>query len=175
MISKIMSFIVGAVMFWLVFTLLRKFDVKRREALKKAALFGVITGLFRYFAPILPAVISVVLVVAVFLMMYWLAVIWHEEGSDFNELVYAIAIDILLVLVGSSLAARILDVTSIKWICGLVKVLPGAGFLLSVGYFIFDMVAFGDWADVQIAKLEKKGKPDKVKELKKSIGRWLDA
>ena len=80
-------------------------------------------------------------------MMLYLVFWWRENGSALIELLDVGLVDLLLALVGCSAAARIVDITSARVAVGIVRVLPLIAFIISVGYFITNMIIFKEWLD----------------------------
>ncbi|MBR3324398.1 hypothetical protein IKG24_02615 [Candidatus Saccharibacteria bacterium] len=78
------------------------------------------------------------------LVVVVLAIRWLLSGSTVKELIFFVILDLLLMLGNMQAAARIYDLTSKAVLLGLVEVLPEIFFLVSVAFFIANMIWFRD-------------------------------
>ena len=180
--SMFSGFIVAIVIFFLVLAASRRFGEKKRVGMAEAVCFGLLAGTVCAFSPKVPAWLAMFFLFSVLLMMFAIVMWWSNNGSTIRELLNIALIDLLLMLVGSSAAARILDLSSAKVVVGVIRVLPGVALLLSLGYFISDMLAFKEWlksddfdeneylqGDEEISDFNIRHES-----LRKKMRRWLD-
>ena len=147
MFSTISGIIVMAVVTSLMSTVSRQFGEKFRFRMTESFACGIFCGLLVAIAPKIPPVIALVFMVADLMLMVMIILWWNVNGSTVKELILVSIIDFFLMLAGSSAAARIMDLTSIKWVVGLIRALPLVLFVLSVGFFIMNMIYFKEWLE----------------------------
>lgn len=92
------------------------------------------TGVFPVWGVILGALTCVVMIY----MMVW----WAQEGSSIKEFLLFVVIDFLLASIAASGIARIHDLTEARWLIGLLTAIPWILLVMSIGYFLFDIIKF---------------------------------
>lgn len=147
--SIVCGFIVMIIVAYFMFAASRHLDEDEEDEFQfrmlKSIGFSVSTGLVCALAPIAPAIISLVLVFPILISQFYLIIWWKANGSTIKEAVLVSVINLLMMLSGLSAAARILDLTSIRWIAGLIRVLPLLMFIVAEGFFIMDIISFNEY------------------------------
>jgi len=69
---------------------------------------------------------------------------WKINGSTIPELITIALVDLILMQVGQSSAARILAITENRYVVGTVRALPIIAFIISLGIFIVDMIVWSE-------------------------------
>lgn len=178
--STISGIIVAVVVACLMNSASKRFGEKFRIRMTESLVFGIGTGLVVAAAPKVSAIFAMVLLAPIIAMMVYLLLWWDMNGSTVVELITVAAVDIFLMLAGSSAAARILDLASTKWVVGLIRAIPTTIFLLSIGFYIFNMMVFREWLnseeydpDEVLDGTEKLSDFRKGNSLLKKIRRWV--
>ena len=79
-----------------------------------------------------------ILLAAMVYLVYW----WVKEGSTGKELFLFLVLELLLSCSCKASAARIVDLTNVRWVVGAVKGLPTAMWFIAAGCFVADMLWF---------------------------------
>lgn len=180
--SMLSGIIVVIVVGCSVFSASRRFGEKRKVTMAEIAAYSLLSGVVCAFSPKVPAWLAMCFLFAVLLAMFAIAVWWDANGSTIRELLIVAFIDLIFTLVGSSAAARILDLSSARVLVGIVRVLPGAAFVLSIGFFISDMIAYREWRESEDADPDEYLRGDEEESdfevrretLHKKMRRWLN-
>lgn len=143
--STISGIIVAIVVASLMNAASKRFGEKFRLRITESFVFGIGTGLVVALAPKVPAFFAMVFLAPIIAMMVYLLLWWKLNGSTVVELITVSAVEVFLILAGSSAAARILDLASTRWVVGLVRAIPSTIGLLSIGFFVFNMMVFREW------------------------------
>ena len=136
----LLCIVLGAVIFTLLGILFKWFDEPKK--LKEKIAMSVIIAIVGYLAPKVPAEVAMLLLVVVLAAMGCMVYYWMENGSAAKELILISVIDTLFHLVALSCAARIWDLTSWRWLGHFVTWLPTATLVISIGFFIANMIWF---------------------------------
>ncbi|MBQ6149600.1 hypothetical protein IJI86_01340 [Candidatus Saccharibacteria bacterium] len=144
MFSTISGFIVAIIVFCLMWSASRRFGETLRFRLFESGAFGVLAGLFTALSPKVPGWVAMVFLLTELLLMAYIVVWWKINGSTIPELINIALIDLLLMLVGKSSAARILAITENRYVVGTVRALPVIAFIISLGIFIVDMIIWSE-------------------------------
>ncbi len=75
-------------------------------------------------------------------VMIYMIVWWSQEGSAIKEFLLFVVIDCLLAFIGESGIARITDLAESRWVIGLLTAIPWIILVMSIGYFLFDIIKF---------------------------------
>ena len=128
---------------WFIFTASMLFASDGwKITLLKVAAISIPAGFCRYWAPKAPAVIAIILGVAMMIAMIYIAIWWSADGSDIKEFLVFLVIDSMLAWISLSGVARVYSLTEVKWITGLIMAAPQIFCVMSLGYFLFDMIGF---------------------------------
>ncbi|MBR3269676.1 hypothetical protein IKG07_00225 [Candidatus Saccharibacteria bacterium] len=130
-----------AVMTFLALTAGRMLGVKLKFRVVNAVALGVGAALIRL-APKAPAWVAMILLAADLTFMVFIALWWKQNGSTWKEMIVFALMDLMLMWVGLSAAARILNLTDVRWLIGLIRALPAVAFVLSIGFFILNRMIF---------------------------------
>ena len=181
MFSTISGIIVMAVVAYFLSTAGRMFGEKFRVRITQALVCGISCGVITALSPKISPYVAMFFLIAVLMLMAYIVQWWTSNGSTIKELIVVSLADLLIMLSGQSAAARILDITSIKWIVAVIKILPTLAFILSIGYFISNMRYFKKWLRSEEFKPERylcDGEEDEEEEAEISfferVRRWLD-
>ena len=143
--STISGFIVLIVVTCLMSAASRHFGERFRLRMTQSLTYGIVCGLVCALAPKVYPVIAMIFLLCILALMIYICFWWKINGSTWKELIIVSLLDLMVMLTGQSAAARILDITSVRFIVGFVKVLPVMGFILSVGFFIANKICFTEW------------------------------
>lgn len=138
----LLCIVLGAVIFTLLGILSKWFEEPKSLGTKKAAIGGIVVAIASYLAPKVPAGIAMLLLILMLATMGYMVYYWMENGSTVKELTLISGIDTMFHLVALSCAARIWDLTSWKWLSHFVTWLPTATLVISIGFFIANMIWF---------------------------------
>ncbi|MBO7657394.1 hypothetical protein J6S55_02035 [Candidatus Saccharibacteria bacterium] len=119
-----------------------------KEKIAMAIGFGVFFTLFtwlisRFSSKVSPEIAMLLLALGV-IMVVVLIVRWFIGGSTIKEAITFIVLDLLLMLTNLQAATRIYDLSSKSGVRGVVVSIPKIFFLLSIAFFILDMIQFKD-------------------------------
>lgn len=117
----------------------KRFGEKFWLRMLRAVILGVAAGVFAAFSPKINPYTSMILLLVTLAAMIYMVAWWALEGSTPKEAILFTWIDFLWALVGGASAARISDLTTIRIVVIIIKVVPWAGFFLSIGFFFFNM------------------------------------
>lgn len=144
MFSTISGFIVAIVVFCLMWSASRRFGETLRFRLFESVAFGVLAGLFTALSPKVPGWVAMVFLLTELVLMAYIVVWWKINGSTIPELITIALVDLILMQVGQSSAARILAITENRYVVGTVRALPVIAFIISLGIFIVDMIVWSE-------------------------------
>ena len=144
MFSTISGFIVAIIVFCLMWSASRRFGETLRFRLFESVAFGVVAGLFTALSPKVPGWVAMGFLLMELVLMADIVVWWKINGSTIPELINIALIDLLLMLVGQSSAARILAITENRYVVGTIRALPVIAFIISLGIFIVDMIIWSE-------------------------------
>lgn len=136
------AFLVGFAVFFIALGLSLSFEDEVPLAVIRMAILSVVTGLCCYYETLVSPTFAMLLLAAMLIIMVFMVVWWLSAGSTIKELIFFSLLDLLYMLVAQGAAVRILDLTDNGIIIGVVRVLPVAVFIISVGCFIADMIWF---------------------------------
>ena len=180
MLSTISGLIVMVVVASLMYSASLRFKENWKFGVAQALTCGIVCGLVTMLSPKVFPVIAMIFLIAILMLMVYVIFWWRINGSTVKELIIVSLADLMMMLTGQSAAARILDITSIRWIAGVIKVLPTVAFILSVGFFISNMIYWKGFLesddfdpDAVIEKLEQ-GKTEYGEIFTKIRRRWED-
>lgn len=89
-----------------------------------------------------PAWLAMIMLLIPLAMMGYLIYWWYQEGSTVKELIAFMLLDVLILWgLAMPAAASILDITQ-GWVAAIVMSLPKIVFIVSVGFFIANMIWF---------------------------------
>ena len=136
------SLILGIVIACLMLSASKRFGEDEKLAWSRAGVALVFMTLINTIAAKVPAWLGLIFYVAMLAVMGYMIYWWMEEGSTVKELITFAVIMLLMMLVTKACGARIYDITSIRWITGIINSIPTIVFLMSVGYMVADMIWF---------------------------------
>lgn len=140
--SIVSGIITGIVMFFLLLAAGRRFGerplIRRVRAVALAVMIGIVTAFSPKVSTFLAMIFLLAMVVGVIYFVAW----WSMEGSEIRELIIFGIIDGIWAASAESAAVRILDMTEIGWVIGIVRAVPLIMLLLSFGFFIFNMICW---------------------------------
>ena len=110
--------------------------------LLKTTAISIPAGLCLYWSSKAPAVIAILLGMAMLIAMIYIAIWWSADGSDVREFLVFVVIDLMLTWISLSGIARVYSLTEIRVITGLLMAIPKIFFVMSIGYFLYDMIGF---------------------------------
>ena len=139
----ILSLIVTLVVAALIFSNCKRFGEGKEVILVKVIIYGLLSGVINFLAPKVPIFIAVpffyVIVLALMgYLIYW----WHQEGSNVPELLTHSGIMFILMLIGKSAAARVIDTNLPRGLIGVLNGAPLMLFVVGVGFFAADAIWF---------------------------------
>lgn len=140
--SGIMSFTVAFTVFFIILGLSLRFEDNIPMAVIKMLVLASVTGLCCYYETAVKPMYAMLMLVAMIIAMIYMIIWWMYDASDIKELIFFILLDIIFAFVAQGAAARVLDLTDNGIVIGIVRVLPAAVFVVSVGCFIADMIWF---------------------------------
>ena len=141
-----MSILHGVIMFTMVFILVfiagGMIKMKMRFRTIQAFALGLGAGVIHGSAPRVPALLAMFYLLIILCFMFYMAALWSYNGSTVKEMIAFVLTDFLFMWTGIAAADGILDLTSIKWVIGLITALPKVALVLSIGFFIYDRISF---------------------------------
>jgi hypothetical protein len=138
----ISGIIVGVIMFFLLLAAGRRFGEPVLIIRVRAVALAVMVGIVTAFSPKVPTFLAMIFLLAMVAGVIYFVAWWSEEGSEIRELIIFGIIDGIWAASAESAAARILDMTEIGWVIGIVRAVPLIALLLSFGFFIFNMICW---------------------------------
>lgn len=143
MLTMILAIIMAIVLFVLVFAICVAFEETTLiRVISKVVVMPAFATLVYYYAPKTSSVLAMTMLAGLIITMLYMVLWWAWEGSSVKEFVLFFLTDLLLCLIATETAVRVIDLTSIRVVVGLVRAIPTVVFIISIGYFIADMVWF---------------------------------
>lgn len=136
--SLIMGIIIGCLMWWLE----NDFSLSIERTIMNSLTLAAIVMLVNWLVPMLPAVVALLILLIVLAVMALLVLHWREYGNSAKQLVILSIVDGILCWEAGICAAKIWDLTQIKWIGVAITSIPIMLLVLSIGYFIVDAIKF---------------------------------
>ena len=133
---------VGVITFFLVLAAGKRFGERPLIRNIKAATLAIVGGVVTALSSRVTPVLAMVFLFAMVAESIYLAAWWSEEGSTIKELIIFVFIEGFWMASAESAAVRISDMTDIGWAIGTVRAVPLIAFLLSFGFFIFNMICW---------------------------------
>ena len=149
MIHGVLMFVVVSI---LVFIAGGMLEMRMNFRVVQALALGLGAGAIHGSAPRVPAWLAMIYLAMILFFMALMAVWWSYNGSAIKEMIVFILTDSLLMWTGMAAADRVLDLTSSWWVTGLVRALPKVALVLSIGFFIYDMISFRE--DLRNGKID---------------------
>lgn len=137
-----LSVIIGGAVGFLIYKASELFDEPKSLGIKKAGLGGLLVVFIATLAPKVPFFLGPVLTLIVFTMMGYVLYWWRQNGSNFKEMIIFVLIDLFLMLLANAAIVRTHGVIKIQWVNGLIESIPQVFFLMSIGYFVANMIWF---------------------------------
>lgn len=129
-------------MFFLALAAGRRFGERPLIRRIRAAAMAVMSGVTTAFSSRVPAWLAMIFFFAMVVGVIYFVAWWSMEGSTIRELIIFLFIDGIWAASAESAAARILDMTEIGWVIGIVLAVPWIALLLSTGFFIYNMICW---------------------------------
>ncbi len=119
------------------------FDTKRisNEKWEQAVLAGIAIALIVIFSTKawwLAAICYVLMIGFDFVLLKW----WHEEGSDFLEILPFIAISMVFYLILGIVAGDVARAVNNELISSILTTIPGVMIIVNIGYYVFEVFMF---------------------------------
>ena len=138
----IIGIIVGAVTMSLMLVISRSFDETKLQRWLEAPIVGIIMAVFFATAskvPIWLAMLFLGVTLAIMVLGIWW---WKANGSTIKELIFFLLLLAVITPIGKSLAVRCFDWPIPRWTAGLIASLPDVACVISVGFYIANMIWF---------------------------------
>lgn len=142
--TGIFAIITAIVVVLLSLTISRLVGEKLLMCIAYAGGFGLISWIIGNFSPRIQPGSAMLLLALGIILVIVLCVKWFIVGSTIKELVFFTLLDLLLMWNNLAAAARIYDIASTKLAIGVVMAIPKIAFVLSVGFFIANIIWFKD-------------------------------
>ena len=141
--TMVFAIVVAIVLFVLVFAICVAFEETTLiRVISKVVVIPAFATLVYYYAPKTSSVLAMTMLAGLIITMLYMVLWWAWEGSNAKEFVLFFLTDLLLCLIATETAVRVIDLTSIRVVVGLVRAIPTVVFIISIGYFIADMIWF---------------------------------
>lgn len=118
------------------------FEEKAAKMVMNVFVITIPTGFCFYWATGVFPAWGVILGALACAAMIYVVIWWSQEGSAIKEFLIFVVIDAILASTAASGIARIYDLTEIRWVIGILKAIPWILYVMSVGYFLFDIIQF---------------------------------
>ncbi|MBR3252874.1 hypothetical protein IKF84_02275 [Candidatus Saccharibacteria bacterium] len=133
----------------------------------RAVVAGVVFTVVNFMTIKIPAGLAIILVLVPILGMVYLFLWWNEEGSTIKEALVFMLINLIVSVPLRGAAARIRDLTTIRWIIALFESLASIALILLIGFLVADIVWWNTSSNGGKLNLFKKfwkgGKSDEVR------------
>lgn len=142
--TTIVGVLIGFVTAMICSTISRYFEEEdTKKVATRATTIGILYAVIYATVGKTPAWLAMIMLIISFAVMGYLIYWWNQEGSTVKELVVFILLNVLILWgLAMPAAAAIRDITQIGWVIAVVESLPKMLFIVSVGYFIANMIWF---------------------------------